>query len=219
MAFRRSRRMTFVGALLLLGLLALPMQVSAAAATKCTPNNAPVGTTINVAMTGLPANENVTITTASAGTILTRQMATTNAEGNVSLDLDTSKDTPGDYTVQAANATGTMLTQGRAKTQRHASRLPLTSIGAAVANDDASATRESATDRRSGSGHEGHLTRQARHRSSSSVLPPGRTSPRPTSRRSVHRFVALAASVAASPRATARSSRSGKPVHGSSAAL
>ena len=110
MAFRRSRRMTFVGALLLLGLLALPMQVSAAAATKCTPNNAPVGTTINVAMTGLPANENVTITTASAGTILTRQMATTNAEGNVSLDLDTSKDTPGDYTVQAANATGTMLT-------------------------------------------------------------------------------------------------------------
>lgn len=110
MAFRRSRRMTFVGALLLLGLLALPMQVSAAAATKCTLNNAPVGATINVAMTGLPASENVTITTASAGTILTRQMATTNAEGNVSLDLDTSKDTPGDYTVQAANATGTMLT-------------------------------------------------------------------------------------------------------------
>ncbi len=132
MAFRRSRRMTFVGALLLLGLLALPMQVSAAAATKCTPNNAPVGTTINVAMTGLPTNENVTITTASAGTILTRQMATTNAEGNVSLDLDTSKDTPGDYTVQAANATGTMLTQGRYTLTAAPARLPQTGGGYAA---------------------------------------------------------------------------------------
>jgi hypothetical protein len=132
MAFGWSRRMTFVGTLLFLVLFALPLQASAAAATKCTPNNAPVGTTINVAMTGLPASENVTITTASAGATLTRQMVTTNAEGNVSLDLDTSRDTPGDYTVQATNAAGTMLTQGRYTLTAAPSRLPQTGGGYAA---------------------------------------------------------------------------------------
>ena len=132
MAFRWSRRTTFVGALLFLGLLALPLQASAAAATKCTPNNAPVGTTINVAMTGLPASENVTITTASAGAVLTRQTATTNAEGNVSLDLDTSKDAPGDYTVQAMNAAGTMLDPGALHLTAAPSRLPQTGGGYAA---------------------------------------------------------------------------------------
>jgi hypothetical protein len=131
-AFRWSRQATFVAALLFLGLFALPLQASAAAATKCTPNNAPVGTTINVAMTGLPANENLTITTASAGATLTRQTVTTNAEGNVSLDLDTSKDAPGDYTVQAMNAAGTMLTQGRYTLTAAPTRLPQSGGGYAA---------------------------------------------------------------------------------------
>jgi hypothetical protein len=132
---RASRRGILVGALVVLGLLVLPLTVSAAATTKCTPNNAPVGTTINVAMTGLPTSENVTITTASAGTILTRQTVTTNAEGNVSLDLDTSKDAPGDYTVQAMSAAGAMLTQGRYTLTAAPARLPQTGGGyAAQAN-------------------------------------------------------------------------------------
>jgi hypothetical protein len=124
--------MSFIGALLFLGLFALPLQASAAAATKCTPNNAPVGTKINVAMTGLPPSENLTITTASAGTTLTRQTVTTNAEGNVSLDLDTSRDAPGDYTVQATNAAGTMLTQGRYTLTAAPTTLPQTGGGYAA---------------------------------------------------------------------------------------
>ncbi len=121
--------------LLVMGMVMLPMVASAVATTKCTPNNAPVGTPINVAMTGLPPSESLTITTMSAGAVLTRQQVTTDANGNISINLDTVKDAPGDYTVQAMNAAGTMLTQGRYTLTAAPTNLPQTGGGYAAQAD------------------------------------------------------------------------------------
>lgn len=134
-AARWSRRGLLSLILLVLGMVVLPMVAAADATTKCTPNNAPVGTPINVAMTGLPAKENLTITTMSAGVVLTRQQVTTDASGNISINLDTTKDAVGDYTVQALNAAGTMLTQGRYTLTAARPALPQTGGGYAAQAD------------------------------------------------------------------------------------
>jgi hypothetical protein len=130
----RARRVALVGALLLLvALLARPGVAGAVATVKCTPNNAPVGTPINVAMGGLPAGQEVTLTTTVAGgAALTRATVTVAADGGLSVDLDTRADGPGDYTVQALDKAGVTLIQGRYSLTAAPRSLPTTGGGYAT---------------------------------------------------------------------------------------
>lgn len=105
------RRWALVSALLL-GLLALPSVAGAAGTVKCTPNNAPVGTTINVGVTGLPANQLVTVTSTGPSGTVAKSNHTTDAVGSLSLDYDTTGDAAGAYTVQVLDATSAVLAQG-----------------------------------------------------------------------------------------------------------
>jgi hypothetical protein len=107
-----ARRWAFIGALLMIGLLVLPTAAGAAGVVKCTPNNAPVGTTINVGVTGLTANQAVTVTSTGPTGTVAKSNHTTDASGNLSLNYDTTGDAVGAYTVQVLDATNAVLAQG-----------------------------------------------------------------------------------------------------------
>src|SRR5262245_60841128 len=111
--WRWSRRWALAGTmLLLLGMLAAPSVVGAAAAVKCTPNNAPVGTMIKVGVTGLPSNQQVTLTSTGPDGIVAKSDHTSDATGVISVNYDTTGDAVGAYRVQVLDATGAVLAQG-----------------------------------------------------------------------------------------------------------
>ncbi len=120
-----------LGALLVLGLL-LPGAAGAAGTIKCTPNNAPVGTPINVGMTGLPASESVTLIAKGPSGVVSQQALTTGADGNLSANLDTTGHAPGDYTAQLLDKAGTQLVLGRYTLTAAPGSLPQTGGGFAA---------------------------------------------------------------------------------------
>ena len=107
-----ARRWAFIGALLMIGLLVLPTAAGAAGVVKCTPNNAPVGTSINIGVTGLTANQTVTVTSTGPTGTVAKSNHTTDASGSLNLTYDTTGDAVGAYTVQVLDATNAVVAQG-----------------------------------------------------------------------------------------------------------
>ena len=107
-----ARRWAFIGALLMIGLLVLPTAAGAAGVVKCTPNNAPVGTSINIGVTGLTASQTVTVTSTGPTGTVAKSNHTTDANGSLNLTYDTTGDAVGAYTVQVLDATNAVVAQG-----------------------------------------------------------------------------------------------------------
>jgi hypothetical protein len=107
-----ARRWAFIGALLMIGLLVVPATAGAAGVVKCTPNNAPVGTSIGIGVTGLTANQAVTVTSSGPTGVVAKSNHTTDANGALDLTYDTTGDAVGAYTVQVLDATNAVLAQG-----------------------------------------------------------------------------------------------------------
>jgi len=107
-----ARRWAFIGALLMIGLLVLPTAAGAAGVVKCTPNNAPVGTSINIGVTGLTASQTVTVTSTGPTGTVAKSNHTTDANGSLNLTYDKTGDAVGAYTVQVLDATNAVVAQG-----------------------------------------------------------------------------------------------------------
>jgi hypothetical protein len=127
----RAWRGLGLGTLLLLGLL-LPGVAGAAGTIKCTPNNAPAGTAITVTMTQLPASEPVTLIAKGPSGVVSQQALTTGADGNLTANLNTTGNVPGDYTAQLLDKAGTELVLGRYTLTAAPGSLPETGGGFAA---------------------------------------------------------------------------------------